>query len=519
MNPNSYPIIDKPIIDDKPWWSNYSVISDKHPKQKEIFDDKHQFKCVSAGSGFGKTLLAIELLLRHSIYPQAQEAISMIVMPSYDNVIDIYWNPVINRIKFIDRYNELKYGTTNKIFLDADERRKKIWINNKKGGITTISFKSGEAESGLLSVSVNGILVIDEMWKIKSKIWYQYLLPRIMRGNGKVFIISTPNGHDHFWDIWCYGSITEGGLKYNPKWKSWRCNTYDNSMYPKEYCESFKSLMTKWEWNQQFEGRFDEPKGKVYIDFNHQLNVKPKIELNLEMPVYMTWDFNVDPMTTTICQLYSGNKEYRDLADKKIKIMRLFKKNKQLTTEEKIEFDSITESIKNYSDIKEQRKVIYGIKTFYETGGTTSKKQAIKIKQWLNELGFTGNIFLYGDATGGARQQATDKTNWSNILYVFDDFKVYKEYGKSNPDPVDRIDSVNTMLLNADNEVGIYLDEENCKPLITDFQQVNRKKNSNEVDKVSLEAKGLNHCIEGFGYMVHKIKSYYKEHSFLMRQL
>jgi hypothetical protein len=152
--------------------------------------------------------------------------------------------------------------------------------------------------------------------------------------------------------------------------------------------------------------------------------------------------------------------------------------------------------------IKEQKEVLHVLKCFY-VNNTDSEKQSSLIKEWLNSIAWTGKILIYGDATGGARASATDKTNWSNIKYAFQDWEFYSEYGTSNPDRVDRINSVNNKLRNADNEIGMYVDSKNCKPLINDFQQVTRNENG-ELDKGRLERMGLNHTVEGLGYLVHK---------------
>lgn len=484
---------------DKEWWENYQVISDNYPKQKEIFFDPTKNIVVAAGTGAGKSTLAMEWAIYKSIYAKVKTANTWIVAPTNEQVTDIYWYQVLNRIKFLDRENA-KRGK-NPIFLSAKQRKNKIWIRNRLGGATEISLKSAEAEKSLVGHSVH-VMVIDEMWKIKKKVWTQHLQQRAKRGNADVLIISTPDGHDFFWELYEFGNIQSP--KYLPTWKSFKLNTYDNPMYPQEYIATARLESSEWEFAQQYEASFDTPTGRVYISFDPNVNVAKELLIDPNLPLYMTWDFNTSPMTTSICQIKPGNDNYQSLVTEKKELMKSIK-DKSLTKEQKealqIKINEISRLVTDFP-IKEQKEVLYVLKTFY-VNNTDSEKQCTLIKQWLNSIGWNNKILIYGDATGGARTSASDRTNWSNVRYAFQEWQCYHEYGSSNPDPVDRINSVNSKLKNADNEIGIYIDANECKSLIMDLQQVCRKDNG-EVDKNRLERMGLNHAVEGLGYLIHK---------------
>lgn len=485
---------------DKLWWENIQVISDTYPKQKEVFFDKTQFKVVSAGSGAGKTVLAMEWAIMKSLSLMNKKGICWFVAPTTELVRDIYWNDVLSRIKFLDRMNA-KRGKAP-VLISSNVRARRIYVRNRGGGVTEIALKSAEADKSLIGQTVH-VMVIDEMWKTPIDIWRRHLSQRAKRGNADVLIISTPNGHDHFWELWELGNMSSP--KKLPNWKSFRLCTYDNPMYPQEYIEQEKRTLSSWEFAQQYEGSFDTPQGRAYNSFDDTLNIKHGLTLDVNRPIYMTWDFNVSPMTTSICQIHHGDLEYQKLIEQKYAIIKQIR-DKSISSDKKSELQlqltQLSKMIKDYP-VKEQKEVLYVLKTFY-VNETDSEKQCVLIKQWLNEQAFNNVIYMYGDATGGSRTSTSYRTNWGNIDYAFQNYSLYNEYGRSNPDPLERVRIVNAKLKNADNEIGVYIDYDNCKELIADLQQVRRKKGSNDIDKGKMEAIGRNHAIEGLGYLIAK---------------
>ena len=488
------------ILDDLLWYENEYVISDNYPKQKEIFYNNTQYKVVSAGSGAGKTVLAIEWAIVKSLASRKKKCICWFVAPTTEAVRDIYWNDVIARIEYLDKRQNANGNAP--LLLDANVRARRIWVRNAGGGVTEIALKSAEADKSLIGQSVH-IMVIDEMWKTPIDIWRRHLSQRAKRGNADVLIISTPNGHDHFWELWELGNMSS--IKKLPNWKSFRLCTYDNPMYPQEYIEQEKRTLSQWEFAQQYEGSFDTPQGRAYNSFDDTLNIKHGLTLDVHRPIYMTWDFNKSPMTTSICQIHHGDLNYQKLVEQKYTLIKLMR-DKSIDNDKRVDLQSqlteLSKAIKDYP-VKEQKEVLYVIKTFY-VNETDVERQCFKIKQWLAEQSFHNVIYMYGDATGGYGHASTDTTCWDIIRYQFGDYQVYHEYGRSNPDPKVRVNIVNAKLKNADNEIGVYIDYDNCKELIADLQQVRRKKGSNEIDKGKMEAIGRNHAIEGLGYLIAK---------------
>ncbi len=127
---------------------------------------------------------------------------------------------------------------------------------------------------------------------------------------------------------------------------------------------------------------------------------------------------------------------------------------------------------------------------------------------------WNNDILVYGDATGTQGSTSSNTDSWEKIKYVFQDISnVSYEYKKTNPLVEDRIDAVNLRLKNADNEIGLYIDRENCKPLIADFMQVTRKEDG-KVDKNRLERMKINHNVENLGYLVYQRFPRKRKHSY-----
>ena len=166
--------------------------------------------------------------------------------------------------------------------------------------------------------------------------------------------------------------------------------------------------------------------------------------------------------------------------------------------------DGLKVSYTNENDIEiqEQEKVINVVKSI-NTTNTWTKPHCEEIHRWLRDIKWTGDIILYGDASGHHQSSQSEDTNWEIIDKFFNRANDYHNYETSNPRVEKRVDAVNMKLCNMDGEIGIFVDVDNALPLVKDFEQITRDK-SGKIEKEKLEKQGYNHNIENFGYMVWK---------------
>lgn len=445
------------------WW-NYRDIFEDRPHQKEIFLDKRRFKVVIAGRRWGKTVLGTEWLIKKAI--ESDEGLCWALAQNLATVKKYYLRPIKERLKYLG-FNvsqdkdkefdcEIKYG-------NAPEIR----IKNKFGNWSTIEFMSYNQDDAIVGRGLDALLLDEFRFMKKPEIFQEHLFPCLTDRHGELLIISTPHGRDNLYNLYWLGNKKENP-KSDTSWKSWLFTSYDNQ-YIKDEIEEVKRTMPNDKFRQEFLCEFDVVQDRVYNEFDYLTHVK-KLKLDDSLPLNISWDFNKRIMTTTISQIVDGKKE--PYLNEKGKL------------------------------IEEQDKVIHALYSFNTTGDTNTQRHCKQLLQWLQEKNWTNDIIMYGDATGKMGSANSNSSSWTIIENMFSHIpNVFYANENSNPLREDRVDAVNAKLKNVENKIGIFLDEDNCQPLIKDFEQVDRDK-SGKIRKEYWEKLDYNHNADNFGYMV-----------------
>lgn len=166
--------------------------------QENILASEARFRTLAAGRRWGKTKVAA-----HEIIRRARKPNQMIwwVANTYKNVSRGY-REVVNQLPSSWLAKPAPaYTSTSKI------------LQLKNG--TMIEFYSGGSPDALAGEGVN-FVVVDEAALIPDNVWQQLIRPTLMDTGGEAFIISTPRGHNWFWEQWKLGQ--EG----KPGYESWR---------------------------------------------------------------------------------------------------------------------------------------------------------------------------------------------------------------------------------------------------------------------------------------------------------
>ena len=166
--------------------------------------------------------------------------------------------------------------------------------------------------------------------------------------------------------------------------------------------------------------------GKIFKYFTRKAHTLP-LEVDLDYPIYLSLDFNHDPMTAIAGQWIDG------------------------------ELLIIKEWFLRNSDS-------------FQMGETLAK--------WISSLGnYPSGLLLHGDATGNQRTANSKNSNWEIINQSLKQFNPRRLYGKANPSVLDSINSVNC----AFNTDRLFISGD-CKELIKDLESL-RYNNNGEIDK------------------------------------
>jgi hypothetical protein len=413
------------------------------PWQSDFFNDPTRCRVAVCGRRSGKTTVAKAIIyteaLAHSnwhiwyVAPTSQMAQELM----FEALLEMFPPSVVT---YINR-NKMKLVLTNG---------------------TTIFCKSSDNPDSLLGRGIH-LLVLDEYQSQKDTVWYK-IRPALSDYKGKVIIIGTPRGYDHFYDLWFRGS-DENPEKMS-SWNSYQITTIEAGTIDIEEIEDARNDMSAKQFAQEYLASFNSLSGVVYDSFTPNTNITDRITLapQLESDQIPTFalrigmDFNISPMTAVI-----GIVAPADISISGYKEMWI--------CEEVYLEDSNT---------REMIEVLHG------RFGTPKDKQNPfhnRIKQ------------VYPDPSGGSRRTEAAKNSTNHSLLQDAGFPLIG-HDTSAPLIIDSVNEVNALFCNANGISRLYI-HPRCVHLIKTIKGLTYV--NNEPDKKS----GLDHMSDCLRYLVH----------------
>jgi len=223
-----------------------------HPRQLEVFHDKHRFKVVDCGRRWGKTHLAWLTCLVYML--DNPGCLLWWVAPIYKELA-----PATKKIREITPHEfiEKKYEARNTI----------RYIRLRNG--SECYFHSADREDSMRGSGLHG-MVIDEAAQLKENRWHGELEPALIDYGGWCMFIGTPKGKNWFFKLHCRGMDPEQSL-----YKSWTCSSYDNTIenggfLNKQDIDVIAADMPETLRRQEIYGVFLEGEGAVFRNLQRQ---------------------------------------------------------------------------------------------------------------------------------------------------------------------------------------------------------------------------------------------------------
>lgn len=213
-----------------------------HPKQQELLDDKHRYKVIRCGRRFGKTVFAVNKIIQEAVMKGGDY---WFIAPTYRQAESIAW-------KMFQTY-------TPKDLIAKIHEAPKLQITLKNGA--TICLKGSDNPDSLRGVGLDGI-VLDEFAFADPYSW-TVISPILVDRKGWAIFISTPNGYNHFYDM------------YNVKdddYKSFHYTSYDNPYLEVEELDKEKSRMSVERFAQEYEAEFMKRAGAIWPRFSRDIH-------------------------------------------------------------------------------------------------------------------------------------------------------------------------------------------------------------------------------------------------------
>lgn len=257
-------------------------LRERHPKQNYIIETAKRFNVLKCGRRFGKTSLAEELVIEPALdgYPVAYFA------PTYKDLSE-FWNT-------------LKRTVIN-VIESKDEQLKQIRLIT--GGIIDMwSLDDPDSGRGRKYKRV----VIDECEKAKKleEAWKANIRALLTDYEGDAWFLSTPKfGQTFFKELY---SLRDNP-KYSHEWQSWTFTTYDNPFMSKDEIDAAKKTLDDIYFRCEYLAEDVDLKGMRWAFAYEKEKHSKKVELDRNNLVYLSFDFNRNPITCAVIQNYDSS--------------------------------------------------------------------------------------------------------------------------------------------------------------------------------------------------------------------
>jgi len=252
-----------------------------HAGQQEIAEASltHKRLVIRAGRRFGKSSLALNIVLREALYNPGRY---WIIAPEYTQAKSIYWRDLVT--EYIPRELILKKND-NELILEIRS------TNPEKNSI--IEFKGSDREDKLRGAGLKGV-VLDEYAFQKESVWDKVVGPMLVQTDGWAIFITTPNGvANHFKKFWDHAVALEADG--DPDWKTFHYTSYDNPTIKRENLDRERERLTEEFFTQEYMAEFAKFTGLIYTTFDEKVHVQD-FEVDESWTFFRSIDFgSTDP--------------------------------------------------------------------------------------------------------------------------------------------------------------------------------------------------------------------------------
>ena len=243
-------------------------------KVHELLDGK-RFAVVVAHRRFGKTVAALNHLIREAVLNEKETPSYAYIAPTYGQAKRVAWD-------YLVKYTTPLGGTNN-----ISELRVDFWGRR-------IQLYGSDNPDSLRGQFFDGV-IIDEVGDQNPKIWTDIVRPALTDRKGWCLFIGTPKGHNHFKELRDRAEKEEG-------WGLLEFKASETGVVDETELKAAKNEMGESKFRQEFECSFDAPiEGSYYGEMLNELEDKkhmqeiPREELSR---TFTAWDLGMGDSTS-----------------------------------------------------------------------------------------------------------------------------------------------------------------------------------------------------------------------------
>lgn len=429
-----------------------------HPVHDRLKRSKARFRVVPAGRRSGKTELAKRKLIVSAIRNIGYTDANFFAgAPTRDQAKAIYWNdlkamtpPELLAERPRESDLSIKFVTGATIFVLGMDKPERIEGRPWNGG------------------------VLDEYANMKEGVWGENVRPALSDRKGWCWLVGVPEGRNHYYRLNNYALSGE-----DDEWESFTWKSID-ILDPKEV-EAARRQLDPLVFEQEYEASFINFVGRAYYPFLESTHCTRKLKYNPKATLFIGFDFNVDPGVAVIMQEQIMPGQYERGPD----------------------------------GLLDLSKPVYGTGVIGEVWIPQNSNTPAVCRKIIDDWGdHKGNVYCYGDATGGSRGTAkVDGSDWDIIkrdLSKHFGERVRLEVDKANPPERARVNAVNSRLRSGvdpkivgSGVIKLMVDPARAPHVVLDLEGVRLLEGgSGEIDKKIDPA--LTHISDGLGYYIAK---------------
>lgn len=233
-------------LDLRPVQANQTTVAVKVPYTprdvfKPVHADPRRFKVIVAARRTGKTVAAVNELIKVILRCPLPSPRGAYIAPTYTQAKEICWN----YFKFYTR------GIPGVQFMEAE-----LKVKLPNGG--EIKLWGSDSVDRLRGI-YNDMVVLDEMAQMAPEIWPEIVRPTLMDRKGCAWMIGTPKGQDEFFNIFRYA------VKNAHEWGAYMFKASETKILPEKELEDARSFMSEDQYMREFECSFEVASDTQFI--------------------------------------------------------------------------------------------------------------------------------------------------------------------------------------------------------------------------------------------------------------
>ncbi|RHH25982.1 terminase large subunit domain-containing protein [Desulfovibrio legallii] len=249
------------------------------PLQRRFHDERTRFCVLLCHRRFGKTVAAVNDLVRQALRTERKDWRAAYAAPFYSQAKAVAWD-------YLKKFSAPLPG------VQYNESELRCDLPN---GARIRLFGTDNAQA-LRGMYLDD-LVLDEPADMGRTVWTQVLRPMLADRQGRALFCGTPQGTDNLlYDVWQQAGADQSGL-----WSRFRFPASETGYLPQAELEAARQSMDEAEYAQEFECSFAAAvRGAYYAELIDAAEVAGRIRditVEPQLPVHTAWDLGMDDAT------------------------------------------------------------------------------------------------------------------------------------------------------------------------------------------------------------------------------